>query len=398
MQSITKLWTENKKAFHEKTLKQILSFAGDGKLKDSNATSQEFRDFLKNIPTKLLKKYGDECLITGFPDSGFALQDIINQIGSRLGFDVDYGLYRGKKNGIGYDGLWAAKDDYSLVVEVKTTDAYRINLNKISAYRNSLIEQKRIRKEKSSILIVVGREDTGDFEAQIRGSRHAWDVRLISVDTLFMMLGLKENLNDSKTLHQINTILKPLEYTRIDKLFELIFIASRDIQSVEEADNMMIEDEIENGLSKTKGKEKTEPVSFNEECIAKVEKHLKQNILKNTRTTYESINTKSRFICSVSRIYSTAKGQKYWFAFHPSQKEYMENGQENYVILGCGSAINTFLIPYSHFKAWIEYFWTTERETRMYWHVHIFEIDQRFYILQPGLQKGKKLDITEYKI
>ena len=32
----------------------------------------------------------------------------------------------------------------------------------------------------SSMLIVVGGEDTGDLEAQIRGSRYAWDIRLVS--------------------------------------------------------------------------------------------------------------------------------------------------------------------------------------------------------------------------
>jgi len=34
------------------------------------------------------------------------------------------------------------------------------------------------------VLIVVGRQDTGELEAQIRGSRHAWDIRLISAEAL----------------------------------------------------------------------------------------------------------------------------------------------------------------------------------------------------------------------
>lgn len=398
MQSITNLWRENKEVFKDKNLKQILGFTGEGELKDRNSTSQQFREFLDNIPTVLLKKYGEECLTSSFPGSGYALQDIINQIGTRLDFIVEFGLYRGKKNAIGFDGIWTAKDDYNLIVEVKTTDAYRINLDKISNYRNSLIEQKRISKEKSSILIVVGREDTGDFEAQIRGSRHAWDVRLTSVDSLFQLLELKEKLNDSKTLQQINTLLKPLEYTRIDKLLDLIFITSRDLQFEEENVDILIDDESDAIADNDSDRPRREPVNFHEECVAKVENNKKINLLKNARTTYVDKETKTRFSCSVSKPHDTAKGPKYWFAFHPSQKEYLDEGSTAYVILGCGSVENTFLIPYSTFEPWLKNFWISGEDKRMYWHVVVREIDRKFYILLPKPEKGKKTDITKYRI
>lgn len=396
MHSITGLWRENKEVFKDKILKQILGFTGEGELKDNNSTSQQFRELLDNILTKLLKKYGEECLTTSFPGCGFALQDIINQIGSRLDFNVEFGLYRGKKNAVGFDGLWTANDGFSLVVEVKTTDAYRINLDKISNYRNSLIEQKRIEKEKSSILIVVGREDTGDFEAQIRGSRHAWDVRLASVDSLFQLLELKEKLNDSKTLQQINTLLKPLEYTRIDKLLDLIFITSRDLQFEEENVEMLIEEESD--VVSDSDSQRREPVNFHEECAAKVEKYLKMNLLRNTRTTFFDNETKTRFTCSVSKPHDTVKGPKYWFAFHSSQKEYLNEASTGYIILGCGSVENTFLIPFSSFQPWIKNFWSTGDDKRMYWHVVIREIDGKFYMLLPKPEKGKKTDITKYRI
>ena len=91
----------------------------------------------------------------------------------------------------------------SIIVEVKTTDAYRINLDHIYGYKRKLIDQKKI-AENASFLIVVGRKDTGDLEAQIRGSRYGWDFRLISVDSLMKLVQLKENLNDEKTVKQIS--------------------------------------------------------------------------------------------------------------------------------------------------------------------------------------------------
>ena len=84
--------------------------------------------------------------------------------------------------------------------------------------------------ENSSILIVVGREDTGDLESQVRGSRYAWNIRIISTDALIQLLKLKETFNDAKTILQITELLKPREYTRVDKLIDLIFETSKDLQ------------------------------------------------------------------------------------------------------------------------------------------------------------------------
>jgi hypothetical protein len=45
-----------------------------------------------------LMAYAAHCLERPFSESGFALQDIINQLGKRLGFLVEPGRYRGTKN------------------------------------------------------------------------------------------------------------------------------------------------------------------------------------------------------------------------------------------------------------------------------------------------------------
>ncbi len=55
---------------------------------------------------------------------------------------------------------------------------------------------------KSSILIVVGRQDTGDLEAQVRGSRHAWEIRLISVDALLQLMNRQGEARRSRDCFQ----------------------------------------------------------------------------------------------------------------------------------------------------------------------------------------------------
>lgn len=82
--SLIDLWNSARDSIEDKHVQQIISFSGSGKFADSNETSQEFRKFLSYIPSDLLIKYAYECLTTKFEQNGFALQDIVNQIGQRL--------------------------------------------------------------------------------------------------------------------------------------------------------------------------------------------------------------------------------------------------------------------------------------------------------------------------
>lgn len=115
-------------------------------------------------------------------------------------------------------------------VEVKTTDAYRIALDTIAAYRDKLRTEKQI-VGVDSMLIVVGREDTGELGAQVRGSRHAWDMGLISVDALAHLAKLKESTEDAATGTKIRSVLVPKEYTRLDGLIDVLLTAAKDVET-----------------------------------------------------------------------------------------------------------------------------------------------------------------------
>src|SRR6266540_4140781 len=141
------LWKRSRAELDGKKLAQILGLAGSGRLKDENDSSREFREFLANIPTSSLLDYAEQCLSDKFEDSGFALQDVVNQCGQRLGFAVKEGRYRGVANQLGFDGLWRSPQGKSVVVEVKTTDAYRIDLNVIAGYRRGLIRTEELKEE-----------------------------------------------------------------------------------------------------------------------------------------------------------------------------------------------------------------------------------------------------------
>ncbi len=233
MPTLAEFWKSQPSSLIGKTFQQVITFAGDGRLLDGNRTSEELREWLSLIPLSVLRSGLEECLDGKFEGSPFALQDCTNEIGARLGYTIEHGLYRGKKGSTGNDGLWTASDHHAILVEVKTTDAYRINLDTLAGYREKLILDQRILPQKSSILIAVGREDTGDLEAQIRGSRHAWDIRLISLDALLRLAEVKEEFSDASTSNKIDQLLRPVEYTRVDSIVDLLFAAKKEIEANE---------------------------------------------------------------------------------------------------------------------------------------------------------------------
>lgn len=208
--SLTSLWKLHESEVCSKSIRAIIGWAGEGKLFDGNATSKEFREFLANIPPRMLSQYVKQCLgAEKFDEAPFALQDLINEVGRRLGFTVENGLYRGKKAAVGHDGLWLSTDRRAIIVEVKTTDAISFSLDRFLQYRDKLVAAGKIDIGYSSILLVVGRLDAKGLEDQIRGSKFASDICMIRVDELLGFLDDSEELENVQFLREIHQELRP---------------------------------------------------------------------------------------------------------------------------------------------------------------------------------------------
>ena len=161
------LWKSNPTAVEEFTIEQVVKAAGTGELKDKSKCSEELRSFLSEVHSEKIDGYIKHCLSKNFVKSGLVLQDLINELGRRLDYQVENELYQGTTSAVGFDGVWESPEGQSIVVEVKTTDAFRISLDAIAKYRQGLITLNRV-TALSSILIIVGRDDTGELEAQVR--------------------------------------------------------------------------------------------------------------------------------------------------------------------------------------------------------------------------------------
>jgi hypothetical protein len=328
------------------------------------------------------------------------LQDLVNELGRRLDYDVTNGRYQGTSNSIGFDGLWKSPEGQTIIVEVKTTDAYRISLDTLSGYRQKLISASEI-SGISSILIVVGRQDTGELEAQIRGSRHAWDIRLISAEALIKLVTLKEDSDEPETGTKIRSVLTPVEYTRLDGLVDVMFTTAKDIEQ-----DLTIETVADvKADSREEARNEPSPVTHEmtdsrqlqlkrEAIVAAMSARLGDILVKKSRALYQSANHEKRIACTISKRYET--GSTYWYAYHPKWDDFLKDGVEGHFVLGCMDLDRAFALPQRTIFEILDSLHVSETNAGMYWHIHIVERSPSSYELV--IPRKQNLSLRPFEI
>jgi hypothetical protein len=393
-------WKSAPESVAQLAIEQVVSNAGDGSLKDGSTCSKELCEYLSQVASDKIAAYVDQCLSTSFSKGGMVLQDLINELGRRLDYQVTNGRYQGNPNTIGFDGLWLSPEGHSIVVEVKTTDAYRISLATIAGYREKLHSSGQI-AAKSSILIVVGREDTGELEAQVRGSPHAWDIRLISTDALIKLVQLKENAEEIETSLKIRSLLIPKEYTRLDQMIDVMFTTAKDVEAakviLEDAD-----DEPEAVIEKAKGTWQFTDSRLlqakRDQIVAALAQRTGAVFIKRSRALLWDGSHDIRIVCTISKRYTKRGASPYWFAYHPQWHTFLSEGKTAYLALGCMDLPFAFAIPVNVMSSIIEALHTTTKDDgQSYWHIHIAEQQPGEYaMLLP--KRSDILRLHEYRL
>jgi hypothetical protein len=397
------LWSSNPDAIGQFTIEQIAAAAGTGDLRDNTDCAQELREYLSQVTSQKLAEYIERCLSAHFSKSGSVLQDLINELGRRLDYKVTNGRYQGTVNLIGYDGIWVSPEGQTLILEVKTTDAYRIALDTIAGYRDRLLKSTQIMLPCSS-LIVVGREDTGELEAQVRGSRHAWDMRLISADALIKLVQLKENAEGPETGQKIRSLLVPREYTRLDEMVDVMFTAAKDVERAVEA----LDSEEEQAAGVGDASERIKGAweftdsrilqAKRDEIIRALSHRERTTLIKKSRALYWNPDHGKRAAFTISKRYARRGGPHYWYAYHTQWDEFLGEGEHGYLVLGCMDRDHAFAIPRDVFRQLIEDLNTTRNEDgTYYWHVQLTAAPSGDVFLIMPKQK-RNLVLSEYML
>ena len=380
------LWNSDREQITRKRIDQLIAFAGDGRLLDGNTTSEEFRFLLRAISSDLIGRWLDESLDNRFTDFGFVIQDLVNEIGHRLGFEVTNGVYRGH-SGEGYDGLWKIAGGSAILIEAKSSTAYSINLTRISEYRKQVGPEIGIPPEDISILIVVGGEDTSEFESQVRGSRFAWDIRLLGVKSLFRLLQLKEALDDPKVARQIQEILVPQEFTRLDRIIDLVFATAEDAESLDEEEPEEVGEAVETTPNEPRA-------NFYAAILPRLEKHFLQPLVKRSRVQWASVDGGLLLSCQVSKKFEKGAAD-YWFGLKQSTRESLETHQNAFCAFGLGSPERVVLLPFSQLSPHLDGMFTSPKRDGGILHWHVRFADDAHGVSLLVERDRKRVDVTQ---
>ena len=406
------LWNSYSAAIEELSIEQIVATAGDGFLKDNSACSKELTEYFSQITSERLGLYTEQCLFSKFEKGGFVLQDLVNELGRRLDYSVTNGRYQGVTGLIGYDGLWRSPEGSTVIVKVKTTDAYRVSLDTLAGYRQRLLKEGTLEGE-PTILIVVGRQDTGELEAQIRGSRHAWDIRLISVEALTKLVSLKINSDDSETGTKIRSILVPVEYSRLDRLVDVLFTTAAETSPESIAMHVEVEEEIEvsqvgevvpveftsisDGGSSWEFTDTLRLQKKRQIIVDAMVTKVGAALIKKSRALFWSTDHSTRIACTISKRYLKRSTYPYWYAFHPQWDRFLGEVDNSFLVLGCMDLEIAFSIPHAIVEGVLPYLNTTDTDKGKYWHIHITGgEDSGFEIMLP--KHSDNLKISDYKL
>jgi len=206
-------------------LTQILNLVGS--LDDSpgdDVPRERFRRFLRANVREVGqgRDYIQECLRLKGDQYNYALQDLINHLGSFLDFEVVFGRYRGVSGQLNFDGHWISPSGFHIVVEVKTTETYAIKTKTLVGYVNDLISENEIPDWKNALgLYVVGEIDPElrQLENSIIAESRINQLRIISVESL---LSLAELMNEYDVNHDdILAVIRP-SGPKVDPIVDLI--------------------------------------------------------------------------------------------------------------------------------------------------------------------------------
>lgn len=388
---LLELWQKSK----EQVLRMSLSVIVDleGGIRDGNDASIHFRQFLQEVDSHKLSEYAIFCIDN--QHYGEVLQDIVNEIGRRLGFTVENGRYQGVRGEIGFDGIWTSEQE-NIIIEVKTTTAYTINLDVIANYRDQLAGQGTVRVD-SPILMIIGRNDTKALEEQVRGSRHAWSMRIIGINALIKLMEVNLSTSSKEATEKIRTILKPIEYTRIDKIVDVIFSTTEDKGEIEELADFDIQEVKKDRAYSTPQVTQKEIIEMRKlSSIDRLSKKLDQTLIRKRFSLYSNNQETARAAVAVSKLYSRSE-EFYWYAYHETQRQFLSESKDHaYMIFAMADLEDKSLaIPYKWLEENREKLNSTIKADKEYKHIFIFINNGTFTM---RLKEGDEEDINKFII
>lgn len=238
----------------------------------------------------------------------------------------------------------------------------------------------------------------GNWKLKCVGPRYAWDMRLVSVDSLLRLVTLKESTEDETTSSKIRTILVPMEYTRLDELIDVMFTTAKDVETaIEPEPDTQNEAQSETGTKSVWNFTDSALLERKrEEILNAVGISRGVKLIKKSRAMYWSADREFRVAATISKRYASSS-HTYWYAYHQNWQVFLAKAAAGYVVLGCMDLPFAFAIPFEVVEGKLDELNTTARADNLYWHIFIRQIEPGRYALL-GSKTGNHLDLEPFII
>jgi hypothetical protein len=246
------------------------------------------------------------------------------------------------------------------------------------------------------MLVVVGRNETDDLEAQVRGSRHAWDMRLISIKSLLQLVRLKESTENSQTARKIREILVPFETTRLDSLVEVLLTTAQDVEETAVAATALSGDAVPDH-SRPAVVDPTSLQLTRDRIVDVFAKKHGKKLIRTSRAVYWDAGHTFRVVCTVSKRYSRRPSETYWYAYRANWNQFLMQADTGYFVLGCTDLDTAFAIPIHVVGEHLENLNTTTRDDgTSYWHISLAQRGSDFLLHLPKAHGKKHLSLSTF--
>jgi len=195
-----------------------------------------------------------------------------------------------------------------------------------------------------------------------------------------------------------------MEFTRLDGLVDVMFTTATDVESTidEPADVVAVEISVPVSRKETadgsSGWEFTEPALLDQkrnEIVEALARESRAKLVKKSRALFWDASHEVRVACSISKRYP--KSYLYWYAYHPEWNEFLQEGRDAYLVLGCMDLDFAFAIPLKVIATNLAALNTTTTSKKTYWHIHIVEGGDGGYAM-PLPHLGTQLALDQFKI
>jgi hypothetical protein len=331
------------------SIKQILALCGDGKLLDGESKAAKLREYFRDkAEVENLLKYLQTCLRDKtFEDREYVLQDLVNEFGHRLEYDVQNGLYHGKKlaGEIGFDGLWYdKKNKHHFVVEVKTSNVFYRDPDIQFGYLEDLRKSGKITGG-ASVMFVVGDPNTKGLENQLVGAQHAYEARIISAKSLANLALLKKNVG-LDLIPKIHALFIPSDLLKLDRTLEIAFSVAEDAKSGPDESVEPPESPEGSQQPPRKGTHQIAPAEKVAELRGRVKDALARlhgPLIQRSIALYWSSNEVVRAVLTIS---SKLRKGNYLFGYRLDWDRFLRDGRPGLYVLGCIDRSEAYVIPY----------------------------------------------------